>query len=245
MELVRKVLKIATSLYKMSRKGHVGKQKRQSKVTWYVITGLSTRKLSDVKNCVSSVHIKSTWVVLMNRRKDSLQQKYFSKMIQEHCEHQACLDKRAESKMFQTWYCIRFYCQKNIENKVILSLILKLFPGPLNCSVEDIEKLLKAGMTMVLLPMWLFNQEEKIQAVRNIREAVNIFSTKYDRVIPLGVGVDLRGPLIHTGRLVEVSSVLVKINNLIEPIIIAGSSLKCFHFQLIALHFCVGIWIYM
>lgn len=60
-------------------------------------------------------------------------------------------------------------------------------------------------MTTALLPTWLFNHESLAEAFRNIREAVKLFSTKRDRIYPLGVGIDLRGPRIHTGKLVDVS----------------------------------------
>ncbi|XP_075232312.1 pyruvate kinase-like [Lycorma delicatula] len=75
--------------------------------------------------------------------------------------------------------------------------------SPLNSSVESIENLLEAGLSTILLPMWAFSYDEKLIAMRNLREAVNIFSTKNDVVHPLSVGIDLRGPTVHTGRLFE------------------------------------------
>ncbi|XP_075232314.1 pyruvate kinase-like [Lycorma delicatula] len=81
---------------------------------------------------------------------------------------------------------------------------------PLNSSVEIIESFLEAGLSTVMLPMWEFSYDEKFVVLRNIREAVNIFSAKHQLAYPLGIGIDLRGPTVHIGRLLENKPVTVR-----------------------------------
>lgn len=93
--------------------------------------------------------------------------------------------------------------------------------GHSSSSLQALESLLEAGMSVALIKSCLMSTDEMLQTVRNIREAVNMYSVQINRAYPLAVAMEIKGQTIHTGRLhggeaieiIEGSNLILTTNN--------------------------------
>ncbi|XP_022184539.2 pyruvate kinase isoform X1 [Nilaparvata lugens] len=75
--------------------------------------------------------------------------------------------------------------------------------GPSSSSLPALESLLEAGMSVALIKSCLMSTDEILQTVRDIREAVNMYSAQINRAYPLALALEIKGQTIHTGQLFE------------------------------------------
>ncbi|XP_063230698.1 pyruvate kinase-like [Bacillus rossius redtenbacheri] len=75
--------------------------------------------------------------------------------------------------------------------------------GPATQSVEMLEKMMEAGMNVARLNFSHGTHDYHDLTLNNIRTAVQNYSRRINRVYPLAVALDTKGPEIRTGNLLE------------------------------------------
>ncbi|XP_017773351.1 PREDICTED: pyruvate kinase PKM-like isoform X2 [Nicrophorus vespilloides] len=96
--------------------------------------------------------------------------------------------------------------------------------GPSSSSVDVLEDLITAGMSIARIKTPFFTQIEAIQMVANIRLAADNVSRKLGSMYPVAIGFDLRGPEIRTGVLKHPSDGSVQLHQGNETVITCDPS---------------------
>lgn len=77
-------------------------------------------------------------------------------------------------------------------------------PGPSSNKVDTMIDLMEQGMTMGLVPLGLGVRQDHINTIANLRFANTAFSNTKDRVFPLSIALQTKGPGIRIGGLKKV-----------------------------------------
>lgn len=66
---------------------------------------------------------------------------------------------------------------------------------------EDVKRLLQNGTRMFLIPIGFHTPKELIQSVNNLYCAINEFEMSSDFIYPIGIGYEIKGEVLRTGRM--------------------------------------------
>ncbi|XP_014245362.1 pyruvate kinase-like isoform X2 [Cimex lectularius] len=94
-------------------------------------------------------------------------------------------------------------CELNIDSKASYvrntSIICTI--GPSSASISVLEKMIDTGMNIARLNFSHGSHDYHANTIKNIREAVQNYSTKSGSLVSIGIALDTKGPEIRTGIL--------------------------------------------